>query len=80
MVIFTLLISHQKQRVKAILSKDELETPEIIEIKKGSPEDSLLRIITSRNFNNRSFIKVRYDGSEDRYIHIHFSKEGNVDN
>lgn len=79
--IYSSNISPKKQEGKGnFYSKDELETPEIIEIKKGSPEDSLLRIITSRNFNNRSFIKVRYDGSEDRYIHIHFSKEGNVDN
>lgn len=60
-------------------SKDELETPEIIEIMDGSPEDYLLRLLTSRNFNNKSFIKVRYDRGEGRYIHINFSKEGNLE-
>ena len=60
-------------------SKFLLETPEIVKIKEGSAEDILIRKIASRNFNNKSYIKLKIDEAEEKFIHINFSDGGEVD-
>lgn len=60
-------------------SKFALDTPERINIKKGSSEDVLLRRISSRNFNSQSFIKIKIDKNTEKYIHIQFSDNGKLE-
>lgn len=56
-------------------SKYALDTPEVIKIKKGSSEDLLLRKIASRNFLNKSFIKIQI-GNKEKFVHLEFSDDG----
>lgn len=58
-------------------SKFELDTPELIELKEGSNEDTLLRLLCSRNLKNNSFIKVKI-GDDEKFVHINFSEDGNL--
>tara|TARA_B100001029_G_scaffold177363_1_gene181933 strand:+ start:761 stop:1513 length:753 start_codon:yes stop_codon:yes gene_type:complete len=59
-------------------SKYELDTPEIVKIKKGSSEDFLLRKIASRNFWNKSFIKIQI-GNKQKFVHLEFSDDGKLE-
>ena len=60
-------------------SKFELETPEIIEILENSQEESFLRILSSRNINKKSFIKIKDKDGNERYVHIIYSDDGELD-
>ena len=59
-------------------SKLALDTPEGIEIHEGSSEDIFLRLLSSRNLKNNSFIKIKI-GNIEKFVHINFSEEGNLD-
>ncbi len=60
-------------------SKFRLDTPEIIELKENSKEEKLLRILSSRNIDKKSFIKIKDYESSERYIHIIYSEDGELD-
>ncbi len=66
-----------KQNQKGnFLSKFLLDTPEIIEINDDSPEENILRIIASRNLNNKSYIKIRTNDGIEKFIHLNFTDDG----
>ncbi len=60
-------------------SKYLLPTPEIITIEENSNEEKILRQIASRNFSNKSFVKIKINNEIEKYIHISFSDNGNIE-
>jgi len=60
-------------------SKYLLPTPEIITIEENSKEDKILRKIASRNFSNTSFVKIKINDEIEKYVHISFSDNGNIE-
>ena len=60
-------------------SKYDLETPEKVKIENGSKEDILIRKIASRNFWEKSFIKIQIDKDNEKYVHIYFSNDGKLE-
>ncbi len=70
-------LKSKKQKQKGnFLSKFLLDTPEIIKIDDNSPEENLLRIIASRNLNNKSYIKISTQDGNEKFVHINFSEDG----
>ena len=56
------------------LSKYLIETPEILELDEHG--ENLIRLLSSRNIKDRSFIKVKGKDGQEKYVHIKFSEDG----
>ncbi len=78
--ILTSKIKPKKQKKGGnFYSKYDLETPEKVKIENGSKEDILIRKIASRNFWEKSFIKIQIDKDNEKYVHIYFSNDGKLE-
>ena len=56
------------------LSKYLIETPEILELDQDG--ERLIRLLSSRNIKDRSFIKIKGKDGQEKYVHIKFSEDG----
>ena len=48
-------------------------------IEENSKEDKIIRKIASRNFSNTSFVKIKINDEIEKYVHISFSNNGNIE-